>query len=80
MNKIPTNFGEVEVDELVRIYNIYKRRDAKNQNRRKQVLSTEAGREKNRERSRSYYHRNKDIVLEKRKQEYQKKKNDQSTE
>ena len=75
MDKIQTNFGSVTVDELVRIYNIYKTRDRKNQQRRLVYNQTEEGRDKNRERASSYYERNRDAVLEKRKEWYQKKKN-----
>ena len=74
MSTTPTNFGEVKVDELVRVYNNYKQGLQKSQEKRKEWLQTDAGKEYNRERAAAYYNRNKETILEKRKEKYAAKK------
>ena len=69
-----TNFGEVQVDELVRVYNNYKQNLQKSQEKRKAWLQTDEGKEYNRGRAKAYYDRNKETILEKRKTMYADKK------
>ena len=75
MSTFQTEYGLVDINELIRGYNIYRRNDARNQERRREFLQTDRGKEYNRERAKAYYERNKETILEKRKKQYQEKNN-----
>ena len=80
MSTVPTQFGDVPLDTLVKRYEMEKKRDAKKYEKRLAFLATDEGKEWNRERAKSYYQRNKEAVLAKRKAWYQAKKASQSSE
>jgi hypothetical protein len=68
--KVATAFGEVDESVLVHHYELYKKNEKKKYEKRLQYLTTDEGRDWNREKSNSYYERNKDKILEKRKAKY----------
>lgn len=74
MSAIQTEYGNVQVDELVRVYNNHKKANRKSQEKRKEWLQSDEGKEYNRNRAKSYYERNKETILEKRKESYMAKK------
>ena len=72
--KVTTDYGEQEIEEVIRCYNLW-RKSMINHNKLKSAYNqTEEGKLKNREKVKSYYERNKDRILEKRKDRYQQKK------
>lgn len=70
MSTATTSFGEVPVEILVKRYELEKQRNAKRAEKRLAYLQTDAGKEWNRARSKSYYERNREAVLAKRKATY----------
>lgn len=68
--KIATAYGEVDVSVLVHHYEVYKRNEEKKYEKRMEFLMTDEGKEWNRRKSKEYYLRNKEKILEKRKSEY----------
>lgn len=64
--KVQTAYGEMTVAELVKYTEMWKAMAAKHNDYKKVYNQTEQGREKNRERSKVYYERHRDQVLEKR--------------
>ena len=74
MSTVNTQFGNVSVDELVRVYQNHKQSIQKAVERRRDWLQTDQGKQYNRDRAKSYYERNKEAILEKRKTMYADKK------
>lgn len=73
MEPISTDFGNVTLERLVEVYNIYKKHENRKAEKRKEFLQTEEGKKYNRDRAKSYYERNKDVIREKAKSRYVKK-------
>lgn len=75
---VPTSFGEVSLDKLVKYYETYKRNEDKRLEKRHEVLQTPEGKAINRARAKAYYDKHKDDILAKRKANYNyvKKKKD----
>ena len=74
METIQTESGAIPVEDLVRVYEQYRRNNQRNQERRRQFLQTDEGKEYNRDRARAYYDKNKKAILEKKKEQYAAKK------
>lgn len=74
MSAISTQFGAVAVDELIRVYNNHKASNLRAQEKRKQWIQTDEGKQYNRTRAKNYYQKNKEAILEKRKTMYADKK------
>jgi len=75
MATVATEFGTVSIDEVVRVYNMVKRRDRRAAERRNAIIANnDELKEKCRDRARSYYDRNKEAILAKRKESYANKK------
>ncbi len=72
-----TNYGQKTVEELVRIYDIYRRTSLRHQENRNEFNQTDEGKIANRERAKSYYEYNKDTILARRKDIYKAKKEQQ---
>lgn len=72
--KVETNYGEQELDEVVRCYNLWKNYIGDMNKRRHAKNQTEEGKLKNRANAKSYYERNKELILAKRKERYVSKK------
>ena len=70
-----TEYGDVSVEDLVRIYNSHRRNALKHQERRSEFLQTDEGKEYNRVRAKAYYQAHKADILAKRKQQYEERKN-----
>lgn len=64
--KVQTAYGEMTIPELVRYYEMWRAMMIKHNENKNKYNQTDEGREKNRERAREYYDRNRDKVLEKR--------------
>lgn len=71
---VVTEFGEVSVDELARMYTLARHRALRSQAKRLEWLQTDDGKEYNRGRAKAYYQRHKEAILEKRKETYAAKK------
>jgi hypothetical protein len=74
-----TEFGDVTLEELLRVYTIHKKANLRHQVARYLVNQTEQGKELNRKRSNEYYHKHKEEILLKRAEEYQRKKAQEET-
>lgn len=74
MNSVSTSHGDVPLDKLVKRYEAMVAREKRHYEQRKEFLSTDEGKQWNREKAKSYYERNRDIVLARRKAAYQAKK------
>lgn len=68
--KIATAYGEVDVSVLIHHYEVYKRNEEKKYEKRMEFLMTDEGKAWNRQKSKEYYLRNREKILEKRKAEY----------
>ena len=77
MSSVQTDLGTVSIDELVRVYILHKNANKRHQEARAKFFQTDEGKQYNRDRSKSYYERHKETVLEKRKAAYQKKKQEE---
>ena len=67
MATLATEFGEIPTEEVLRVYNMMKRRDQRASERRTALLHSSVQlQEKNKERAKAYYEKNKDAILEKR--------------
>ena len=77
--KVQTDYGEQELEEIVRCYNLWKKLISNNVQRRNQKQQTQEGKLKNRENSKSYYERHREQILAKRKQRYDARKNTQKS-
>lgn len=73
MDSIPTEYGNVSLERLVEVYNIYKKHENRKNEKRKEFLQTPEGKEYNRQRAKSYYERNKEAIREKVRSKYVKK-------
>lgn len=71
---VQTEYGDVEIPELVRCYNLWRAMMIKHNEIRKKYNQTEEGKTKNRERAKVYYEKNKELILKKRKEHREKKK------
>ena len=76
MEKVNTAYGEMTVAELVVYAEKWKRLMEKHNALRHRYNQTEEGKIKNREKAKSYYERNRDKVLEKRRAIREKKKDE----
>lgn len=72
--KVQTEYGEQELDEVIRCYNLWKKMMAKNIGRKNEWNQTDEGKNKNRQNAKSYYQRHKEEILAKRKASYVSKK------
>ena len=77
MNTINTQFGEVSLQTLVKRYETQRKQDMKNLEKRREFLQTDEGIAWNRGRAKSYYEKNRELVLAKRKAIYAAKKQTQ---
>ena len=73
--KVKTAYGEMTVAELVKYTEMWKAMAKKHNDLKCKYNQTDEGKEKNRERARDYYERNRDKVLEKRREANDLKKN-----
>jgi hypothetical protein len=80
MSTVPTSFGEIPLDVLVKRYENEKQREVKRYEKRLEFLQTDAGKEWNRNKAKAYYERNKAKVLAKRKASYVSRKAPKSSE
>lgn len=76
MEKVNTAYGEMTVAELVRCAEKWKRLMEKHNALRHRYNQTEEGKIKNREKAKSYYERNREKVLQKRRAIREKKKDE----
>jgi hypothetical protein len=67
--KLQTEVGEYEMEEVVRGFVLWRKLMEKNNNKRWERNQTEEGKLENRARSKAYYERNRAKVLQKRKEE-----------
>lgn len=74
MSTVATSIGDVPLEKLVKHYETYVNQEKRKYQKRLDYLATPEGKEWNRLRAKSYYERNKQKVLEKRKAAYQAKK------
>lgn len=74
METIKTAHGDVPLDKLVHLYELYKVQEDKKAAKRLAFLQTDEGKAYNRSRSKAYYEKNKEMVREKNKARYQAKK------
>lgn len=74
MSTASTEFGDIPIDTLVKHYELERKREARKYAKRLEFLATDEGKNWNRERSKSYYERNKAEILAKRKAWYKAKK------
>jgi hypothetical protein len=72
-----TDYGEISVAELVRVYNVHRRANLRHQATRNLFNQTEKGKELNRLRASNYYYQHREQILQKRAEEYEKKKEEQ---
>jgi hypothetical protein len=80
MSTVPTSFGEIPLDVLVKRYENEKQREVRRYEKRLEFLQTDAGKEWNRVKAKAYYERNKAKVLAKRKATYVPRKAAKSSE
>jgi hypothetical protein len=69
-----TDYGDISLDRLIHVYNIYRASELRKQAKRFEFFQTDEGKTINRARSKSYYERNKEKVREKNKSRYHAKK------
>lgn len=72
--KVQTEYGEQTIEEIVRGYELWKRLMERTNNKRWEKNQTEEGKAENRARSKAYYERNREKVLEKRRLDRENKK------
>lgn len=72
--KYQTDFGELEIEEIIRCCNLWKHSMARNNEKRFEFNQTEQGKTRNRTNAKSYYQRHKEEILAKRKAAYEAKK------
>jgi hypothetical protein len=72
--KVATAYGDVDVSVLVHHYEVYKRNEEKKYEKRLEFLMTEEGKEWNRKKAKEYYLKNKEKILQKRKEGYEPRK------
>ena len=74
METVHTSYGEVPLAEIVRQYERLKAHNEKSNQKRREHIQTEEGKLKNRERSKAYYEKHREEVLEKRAKAYDPKR------
>lgn len=62
-----TEFGKVKVEELIRVYGLWKNQITKANERRVEFLQTEEGKQWNRDNARRYYERHREEILARKK-------------
>lgn len=62
-----TEFGKVKVEELIRVYGLWKHQITKANERRVEFLQTEEGKQWNRDNARRYYERHREEILARKK-------------
>lgn len=62
-----TEFGKVKVEELIRVYGLWKTQITKANERRVEFLQTEEGKQWNRDNARRYYERHREEILARKK-------------
>lgn len=73
---ITTAYGTVPTERMIHQFEAYQRRLKKRQEKRLEFIQTEEGKQWNRSRSKDYYEKHKEEILQKRKEAYSKKKNE----
>ena len=71
---VQTQYGDVEIPELVRCYEMWRSMITKHNEIRKKYNQTEEGKRKNRAKAKEYYAKTRALILEKRKEYREKKK------
>ena len=66
MATIQTAYGPTTMEELIRVYELTKRQNHEHYLRRKEYLTTEEGKEWNREHARRYYEAHREEILQRR--------------
>jgi Zn-finger nucleic acid-binding protein len=73
---VQTTYGDVEIPELVRCYELWRGMITKQNEIRRKYNQTEEGKTKNREKAKDYYEKHKQEILQKRKAYRDKKKSE----
>ena len=73
--KFQTDYGELEITEIIRCCNLWKKLMEKHNELKHAYNQTEEGKTKNRENAKLYYERHKEEISAKRKAKYEAKKN-----
>lgn len=68
-----TEFGDVTLEELLRVYILHKNANLRHQAKRHLFNQTERGKQLNRERSKKYYYEHRAEILQQRKEDYEAK-------
>lgn len=68
--KVQTDYGEQEIAEVIRCYNLWRKMMTKQNEIRYQYNQTDEGKEKNRAKAKEYYEKHREEILEKRKLRY----------
>lgn len=68
-----TEFGDVSLEELLRVYSVHKKSNLRHQAKRHLFNQTDRGKELNRKRSKDYYYKHREEILQRRAEEYQTK-------
>ena len=71
---VATQYGDVPLEKLIHHYAVYREQEKKKAEKRNEFNQTEEGKELNRSRAKSYYERNRELILAKRKAKYIQKK------
>ena len=79
MTTVNTSFGDVPLDTLIKRYEALVAQEKRKYERKKEFLATDEGKQWNREKAKSYYERNRSLVLARRKAAYQAKKEASNT-
>lgn len=74
MTTVNTSFGEIPLDKVIKRYEAIVAQEKRKYERKMEFLQTDEGKQWNREKAKSYYERNKEFVLAKRRAAYQAKK------
>lgn len=72
--KVQTEYGEQDLEEVVRCFHLWKKLLADHNERRHQYNQTEQGKKKNRDRAKQYYERKKEEILQRKRDKYQAEK------
>ena len=79
MSTVKTEFGDVSIDELVRVYCVHKKANLRHQAHRHLFNQTERGKQLNRERAKNYYYTHRNEILQLRREQNQMKKEELET-
>ena len=74
MPTFQTSLGLVDLETLIHTYEVYKRHDARRQEKRREFLQTEQGKIYNRQKAKAYYEKNKDAIRERNRIRYTNKR------